>query len=95
MPIDDTAEAKKIQEYNRAVARYAEEKELRERRDEFRRAQDTNRKAQEEAAKGENVVSGVEGSIETVRSNPPHTNEGCSTEFHPLTVEETLSLVPS
>ncbi|RCN26478.1 hypothetical protein ANCCAN_27795, partial [Ancylostoma caninum] len=43
--------AKKIQEYNRAVARHAEEKELRERRERVRRAQEANRKAQEEAAK--------------------------------------------
>ncbi|VDN31909.1 unnamed protein product, partial [Cylicostephanus goldi] len=43
--------AKKIQEYNRAVARQAEEKELRERRERVRRAQEANRKAQEEAAK--------------------------------------------
>lgn len=44
-------QAKKIQEYNRAVARHAEEKELRERRERVRRAQEANRKAQEEAAK--------------------------------------------
>lgn len=44
-------QAKKIQEYNRAVARQAEERELQERRERVRRAQEANRKAQEEAAK--------------------------------------------
>ncbi|KAJ1373922.1 hypothetical protein KIN20_036483 [Parelaphostrongylus tenuis] len=43
--------AKKIQEYNRAVSRQAEERELRERRERVRRAQEANRKAQEEATK--------------------------------------------
>ncbi|KAK6740589.1 hypothetical protein RB195_008814 [Necator americanus] len=43
--------AKKIQEYNRAVARQVEERELRERRERVRKAQEANRKAQEEAAK--------------------------------------------
>ncbi|KJH46411.1 hypothetical protein DICVIV_07534 [Dictyocaulus viviparus] len=44
-------QAKKIQEYNRAVSRQAEERELRERRERVRRAQEANRKAQEEASK--------------------------------------------
>uniref|UniRef100_A0A0K0CXF6 STI1 domain-containing protein n=1 Tax=Angiostrongylus cantonensis TaxID=6313 RepID=A0A0K0CXF6_ANGCA len=43
--------ARKIQEYNRAVSRQAEERELRERRERVRRAAEANRKAQEEAAK--------------------------------------------
>lgn len=43
--------AKKIQEYHRAVSRQAEERELRERRERVRRAQEANRRAQEESAK--------------------------------------------
>lgn len=43
--------AKKLQEYKRAVERQKEEKELRERRERVRRAQEANRKAQEEAAR--------------------------------------------
>ncbi|WKX99041.1 hypothetical protein Q1695_014147 [Nippostrongylus brasiliensis] len=54
--------AKKIQEYNRAVARQAEERELRDRRERVRRAQEANKKAQEEAAKhAENDFGGMPG----------------------------------
>uniref|UniRef100_A0A7I4YDW0 STI1 domain-containing protein n=1 Tax=Haemonchus contortus TaxID=6289 RepID=A0A7I4YDW0_HAECO len=58
--------AKKIQEYNRAVARQAEERELRERRERVRRAQEANRKAQEEAAK-----SGADGDFGGMRGGDP------------------------
>lgn len=55
--------AKKIQEYHRSVARQAEEREIRERRERVRRAQEANRRAQEESKKfgDDEFVSGMPG----------------------------------